>query len=660
VRDVLTQAMLDAPMFGTRWRWNATRALAVPRFRGGSKVPAPIQRMRSDDLLASVFPDQVACAENLSGPIRIPDHPLVNETIANCLDEAMDLAGLECVLAGIESGVIRTLAIDTPEPSVFSHEILNSNPYAYLDDAPLEERRARAVQLRRTLPLDAADGTGVLDPAVIEQVAAESWPEVRDADELHDALLTLITLPPVAEWSELFEELAAAGRASVLMRREQPFWTATEKHEVSGDVVSVLRGWMESIGPITAPALAAKLAFSAEDIDMGLTQLEAEGQILRGRFTPAPDDAGVQWCNRRVLARIHRTTIGRLRKEIEPVTALQFHTFLARWQHVTAGALLHGVDGVLEIIRQLQGYEVPAAAWESQILPRRIAKYEPGLLDELCLSGEVMWARISPHPALEDGEGRRIRPTRVAPIALLQREDAGWLIEPHSLEYEAGSLSDAAREVLCALHSERALFFSDLVRVTQRLPAEAEDGLWELVAAGLATADGFENLRALLNPKRRARQSRRRHSAGRWALVPRKAVSLPDRAERWAGQLLARWGVLVRDLLAREAGAPPWRDLLPLLRRMEAKGQVRGGRFVAGLTGEQFALPEALDLLRAVRRAGESPQAEEIPGADPLNLTGIILPGARVSPLAAAIPLVTANTYRWHANRPAKVRGSVA
>lgn len=666
VRDVLTQAMLDAPMFGTRWRWNATRALAVPRFRGGAKVPPPIQRMRSDDLLASVFPDQVACAENLSGPIRIPDHPLVNETIANCLEEAMDLSGLEQVLAGIESGALRTIAIDTPEPSVLGHEILNANPYAYLDDAPLEERRARAVQLRRTLPSDAADGTGVLDPAVIQQVTAEVWPEVRDADELHDALLTLVILPPVAEWSALFQELTSAGRASVLIRRGQAFWTPTEKRQLADDVLTVLRGWMESIGPVTAQSIAAKLAFSREEIEIALAQLEAEGQVLRGRFTPVEGDGEIQWCNRRVLARIHRMTVGRLRREIEPVTALQLHAFLARWQHAAAGTQLHGADGLLEIVRQLQGYEAPAAAWESQILPVRIAGYTPEFLDELCLSGEVMWARVSVHPALEDGEGRRVRPTRVAPIALLLREDAAWQIARQALNGGSESLSHAAREVLGALETQRALFFGDLVRATGRLPSETEDALWELVAAGLVTADGFENLRALIDPKRRrgegsGRRNRPRNSAGRWAVVSRDSGNEPDRISKWAEQLLARWGILLRDLLARETGAPAWRDLLPVLRRMEARGQIRGGRFVSGFTGEQFARPEALALLRALRRAGDPREAAEIPGADPLNLIGIILPGTRVSPLAAAIPVVTTKPqegnvrrYRWQNHIPAK------
>src|SRR5271166_1667138 len=634
VRDVLTQALLDAPMFGTRWRWNATRALAVLRFGGGRRVPAPIQRMRSDDLLAAVFPDQVACAENLSGPIRIPDHPLVNETIANCLDEAMDIAGLEALLAGIESGTIRTATLDTPEPSVLCHEILNANPYAFLDDAPLEERRARAVQLRRTLPTDAADGAGVLDQAVIKEVAEESWPEVRSADELHDALLTVVTLPPVAEWALLFDALALAGRASLFVRGEKAFWVPTEKKALANDVVAVLRGWMECIGPATTADLAEKLAFPVEDIEIAMAQLEGEGQVLRGRFTQSE----MEWCNRRVLARIHRMTLGRLRREIEPVTAQQFHTFLMRWQHTAPGKQLHGADGLLEIVRQLQGYEIPASFWESQILAGRVAQYEPELLDELCLSGEVMWARVSPHPALEDSEGRKIRATRVAPIALLLREDAPWLMGKQALTDGSESLSHPAREVLAALETERALFFGDLVRLTRRLASEVEDALWELVAAGLVTADGFENLRALIDPKRRrgegrGRHSRPRHSAGRWALVPRTEADAQDRNSKWAEQLLNRWGVLLRDLLAREAGAPPWRDLLPVLRKMEAQGQIRGGRFVAGFTGEQYARPEALDLLRAVRRAGDGPEIVITANSDPLNLAGIILPGARVSPL---------------------------
>jgi ATP-dependent helicase Lhr and Lhr-like helicase len=640
VEPVLTQAMLASPMFSARWRWNCARALAILRFRGGNKVPANIQRMRADDLMAAVFPDQAACAENLTGEIRIPDHPLVKETINNCLYEAMDLNGLKAVLAGIRDGSIRTVAIDTAEPSPFSHEILNANPYAYLDDAPLEERRTMAVQMRRSLPADVAEGPGALDPAAIAQVAAESWPLVRDEHELHDALLTLVTLPPVPEWQHWFDMLVNTRRA----RLWEGFWVAAERLDTAaaaraGDedaTATILRGWFESTCPLTAAGLCEKLALSRDMVDIALARLEGEGQILRGRFTPGSDET--EWCHRRLLARIHRMTIGRLRREIEPVTTIDFLRFLARWQHVAPGTQLHGLDGMLQIVKQLQGYEISAAAWESDILPRRIADYEPELLDQICLSGEAMWGRLSRHPAFEsDDHGRRrVRPTRVAPISIFLRQDAEWLLDGSALLPEE-SLSHPAREVLQHLVQRGASFFNDLVRGTGRLPSEVEDGLWELVAAGLVTADGFENLRSLVDPKRRrgegrGRTARPRHAAGRWALLPRPAGTAPS-IEAYVRQLLERWGVVFRDLMARETLAPAWRVLLPVLRRMEARGEIRGGRFTAGFIGEQFALPEALDLLRAVRR---SPGTEEmeVPAADPLNLAGIILPGARVSALS--------------------------
>jgi ATP-dependent helicase Lhr and Lhr-like helicase len=637
VEDVLRQALLDAPMFGARWRWNATRALTILRFSGGRRVPAPIQRMRSDDLLASVFPDQVACAENLTGPPRIPDHPLIRETIDNCLHEAMDLTGLQQILAAIEEGRIRTVAIDTVEASQFAHEIINANPYAFLDDAPLEERRTRAVQLRQTLGSDVT-GEGVLDPAVIDQIALESWPEARDADELHDALLTLVRLPPAEEWQSLYEELMATGRALSVVRKDTAFWVATERADVVDDVDAVLLGWMDSIGPSTSRQIADRIGFSIEDLDIALARLEGQGQIFRGHFRHK--DGDIEWCNRRILARIHRATLGKLRREIEPVTPLDFERFLQTWQHVSPGTHLHAADGTLHVIRQLQGYEIPAAAWENDILGRRIAKYDPEFLDELCFSGEVMWARGSPHPAL--AENRRVRPTRIAPIALFLREDAGWLM-PAAPVPDPTALSHPAREVLAALSQHGASFFSDIVRHTGRLASEVEDGLWELLAGGLVTADGFDNLRALVDPKRRrgegrAGQKRPRHSAGRWALLRHSSPALPkeERLDRFARQLLLRWGILLRDLLIRETLAPPWRDLLPVLRKLEARGEIRGGRFVSGFTGEQFARPEALELLRSLRRDPERNPAIAVANTDPLNLAGIILPGPRVSRLAIA------------------------
>ncbi|HJT89348.1 MAG TPA: DEAD/DEAH box helicase [Bryobacteraceae bacterium] len=657
VEDLLVPALLAAPMFGARWRWNATRALAIPRYSGGRKVPPPIQRMRADDLMAAVFPDQAACGENLQGEIRIPDHPLVKETIDNCLYEAMDLNGLRAVLSDIRNGRIRTQAVDTPEPSPFSHEILNANPYAYLDDAPLEERRARAVQMRSSLRADYAEGAGALDPEAIERVAAEAWPPMRDPDEFHEVLCSLGLLAcSGAEQAALAEPLIAAGRAAVLTINGRDFWVAAERVELVRRVypggtldppieapplaraipesaeacaAEILRGWFECSGPRRASGLARELAMPPDLVDQGLAQLEAEGQILRGHFTGAEE---LEWCHRRLLARIHRLTIGRLRREIEPITTAAFYAFLHRWQHLAPGHQLHGVDGTLQIIKQLQGSEFGAAAWESEILPRRIAHYQPEYLDELCLSGEVTWGRLSPHPAFEReiDELRRVRPTRVAPLAIFLREDASWLLatpQPSSRE----SLSHAAHDVLAVLEARGASFFADLTRESRRLASEVEDALWELVAAGLVTADGFENLRALLDPKRRrgegrGRTARPRHAPGRWALLRHSAPAPDGNAEAFARQLLLRWGVVFRDAAYREPLAPSWRDLLGAYRRMESRGEIRGGRFVAAFIGEQFALPEAVDLLRAIRRTGETSAAPEGPG--PWAALHVPAPGA--------------------------------
>jgi ATP-dependent Lhr-like helicase len=636
VEHVLTQAMLDSPLFGARWKWNAQRALAVLRFAGGHKVPPPLQRMRADDLLAACFPDQVACAENLTGEIRIPDHPLVNETIANCLEEAMDLKGLINILDRMADGSLRTVAIDTPEPSPFCHEILNANPYAYLDDAPLEERRTRAVIIRRTLNSDDAAGMGALDPAAIAQVAEESWPVVRDPDELHDALLTLIILPPVEQWQYFFDQLRAKGRANIV----DGHWVATERLDKTTDYINILRGWMDSIGPTTTAALAERLSLPLVEVEIALAHLEAEGQILRGSWCSQEPE----FCHRRIVARIHRLTLGRLRKEIEPVTAADFMRFLCRWQHMARGTQLHGVDGLFQILKQLQGYEIPSAAWEASVLPKRIADYDPELLDQLCLSGEIAWGRLSPHKAFDpDSPTKRVRPTRSAPITFFRREDFSLLAAPRT----ETPLSHQARDVFEALQKRGASFFVELVKSSGRLASEVEEALWELVAAGLVTADGFDNLRALLDPQRRARGMKRpRHSAGRWALLDRAEAESTD-VEFFAKLLLDRWGVVFRDLLSREPLAPAWRDLLVTYRRMEARGEIRGGRFVTGFVGEQFARPEAVDLLRSVRRSQNIGEEVDIALADPLNLTGIVIPGPRTSALAqgsiviGGMPVVT-------------------
>jgi ATP-dependent Lhr-like helicase len=657
VEYTLTQALLAAPMFGARWRWNATRALAILRMRGGRKTPPQLQRMRADDLLASCFPDQAACAENLTGPIRIPDHVLVRETIDNCLHEAMDLDGLLTILHGIESGQIRTGAVDTPEPSPFCHEILNANPYAYLDDAPLEERRARAVQLRRTIR-DDLDGAGILDAAVIAEVAEESWPVVRDFDELHDALLTLAAAPPgamlkyrsaqepVETW---FQQLRDQNRVCTLDVNGRSFWVAAERAQLARDALheqqepafaEVLRGWLESSGPLTVSEIVDTFGVARDVVEAALIRLETEGQLLRGRFRAArqaQDGDEEEWCNRRVLARIHRRTIGQLRREIEPVTAAQYHRFLYRWQHVAPASRLHGLDGTLQIIRQLEGYEIPAAAWETQILRSRIANYRSEYLDKLCYSGEVMWGRLAPHPTLsaeESETARRIRPTKLAPISLFTREDAEELIVRN--EIGTAGLSHAAKEVLEEIQRRGAPFFMEIVRGTKRLPSEVEDALWQLVAAGLVTADGFDALRSLIDAKRRLGEkglrARPRSSSGRWTMLTSSAERID--AEKFARRLLARWGVVFRDVVARESLAPPWRELLWALRRMEARGEIRGGRFVSGFVGEQFALPEAIEALRASRRAGEEADLPNVSAYDPLQLTGVILPGTKREGLA--------------------------
>ncbi len=681
VREVLIQAVLLAPMFATRWRWNASRSLALLRFSNGKKVPPQIQRMKSEDLLAAVFPDAIACQENLTGERaarQIPDHPLVNETIRDCLTEAMDLEGLTAVLKAIEAGTIRCVAVDTPVPSVFSHEILNANPYAFLDDAPLEERRARAVEMRRTLPPEMLGQVGALDPAAIEDVEREAWPVVRDADELHDALLTLVWVPVKegASWVVLLPRLIEEGRIVELSAgsegRAVQGWVAAENRErierlfADGDeavLVTVVQGWMESIGPTTVTQLADRLHLPVDGVTAAMLKLESQGQVLRGQFRAhsgfsAQDSAlsGIsasEWCHRRLLARIHRLTIGRLRKDIEPVTAAEFMRFLLQWQHVTSGSRQHGEAGLTQIITQLAGFEAAASAWEPQLLRVRLAKYEPELLDRLCLSGAVSWGRISPHPRLafsgESDKVRRIVPTSVAPISLFPREDGEWLMAAFA-EGAAqagpdpyGQLSAVAQDLRRALHERGASFFADLVKLTNHLPAEVEAGLWELVAAGLVTADGFDNLRALMDPRRRRAEGRERarrprHTAGRWSLLRNTTQhSAPGTqhfpAEAVARQLLRRYGVVFRDLLVRESLVQSWRDLAVVYRKLELQGELRGGRFVTGFVGEQFALPEAVEALRALRKSADGPAAGQeikLSASDPLNLVGIILPGPKI------------------------------
>jgi ATP-dependent Lhr-like helicase len=665
VEATLTQALLTAPMFGARWRWNATRALAILRMRAGNKVAPQLQRMRADDLLAACFPDAAACGENLTGPIRIPDHILVRETIDNCLHEAMDLDGLLAVLGGIERGEIRTVAVDTPEPSAFCHEILSANPYAFLDDAPLEERRTRAVTLRRSTRGETSE-IGILDPAAIAEVAETSWPLVRDADELHDALLTLVVLPPIETWRGWFDELVAQRRATTLQAGSgAAFWTSAERLDLArvaypsaaaapeiaavpacgqqsqqrdDAFTEIVRGWLESGGPVTVAELADTFAVEALTVEHALLKLETQGQVIRGRFHAG---AGTEeWCNRRVLARIHRLTLGALRREIDPVTTADYVRFLFRWQHVAPTARLHGIEGTLHVIKQLEGFEVPAAAWEATVLPARVAGYRREYLDQLCYSGDVMWGRLSAHPALGEAQGdmrRSVRPTKLAPIALFTRADSASLIVRRAFARDA--LSHAACEVYDTIALRGAPFFADIVRATKRLPAEVEEALWQLVAAGLVTADGFDALRSLADRRRRlgekGRRASPRGSSGRFTILRSETESETVDTDAFARRLLARYGVVFRDVVARETLAPKWRELLGALRRMETRGEIRGGRFIAGYVGEQFALPEAIEALRAARRNGETGEVVAVASYDPLHLTATLVAGAPPRPIRA-------------------------
>jgi len=715
VQPILEQAVLDSPIFGTRWRWDANRALALLRFQNGKKVPPQIQRMRSDDLLASVFPDAAACFENIQGERKIPDHPLVSEVMKDVLTEAMDIEGLKALLSGLADGRIRCVAVDTPVPSQFSHEILNANPYAYLDDAPLEERRARAVQMRRMLPESVLEKVGGLDQAAIAQVQAEAWPDVRDADELHDVLHTLVALPEAGlpfqsdAWRFHLARLIDEGRAATAISNDKSYWVAAERAKMfsvlfpdahfrpspveieaavpSRDdaLLTLVMGWMSHLGPTTAAELGSILKLPAAEIFAALLRMEASGTILRGKFsgkalelrsTGQPgvavpiEDIEIEWCERRLLARIHRLTVATLRKQIEPVTAAQFMQWLLQWQHVAGGTQVVAERGTLEVLRQLQGFEIPANAWERQILARRIVDYDPKWLDQLCLTGAVGWGRLSPHPATLDSaphngnagvRERRVIPTSVAPITFFVREDADWMSPRHpgAEVSENNGLSNGAQIVLDFLRQRGASFFADIVRGTNKLKAGIETALWELVAAGLVTADGFDNLRSLIDPKRRAgqgsgRTSRPRHNPGRWALLHAEEVVLRPRAvEAACWMLLRRYGIVIRDVLAREANLPPWRELLAAFRRLEDRGEIRGGRFVDGFLGEQFALPVAVESVRAMRKNEPSQTTITLSAADPLNLVGILVPGERV-------PAISGNsvTYRDGAAVPVPVVGA--
>jgi ATP-dependent Lhr-like helicase len=596
-RDVLIQALLAAPMFKARWRWNAQRSLLLERTRGGKRVPAPLLRMRADDLLAAAFPHALACPETLDpGDIEIPDHPLVRQTVEDCLTEAMDVDGFLEVVRGLRDGSIERLAVDAPEPSPFARGILSARPYMFLDDAPLEERRTQAVIVRRTLDVKTADDLGALDSDAIRRVREEAWPRPENAEEVHEALAWMgyVTDEEAVEWRAWLEELGPR------VVHDGGRWYAAE---TSRDPKSLLRGRLEALGPIY-------------DTDPMLLELEREGVVLRARF-----DGKEGWCDRRLLARIHRYTLDRLRREIEPVTASQYLRFLACWQHADDAHRLEGPRGVAEVIRQLEGFEIPAAAWEGSVLPARVRGYRREWLDQLTLSGEIAWGRL-----WSGGSG----PIRTAPICLIARENLdAWtsLAPPASLD----GLSGPARDLYEPLTARGAMFPQELARAAKLLPAHLETGLSELIARGHLTCDSFGALRWLIVPPSRRRGPLA--TVGRWSLIHRETVPAPDAPFFAARALLRRTGVVFRKTLAREKIPIPWRDLLRVLRTLEARGDVRGGRFVGGFDGEQYALPEAVELLRAVRRRGDTPPLQ-VAAADPLNFRGILTPDGRIPSIA--------------------------
>jgi ATP-dependent Lhr-like helicase len=715
VESILVQAFLDAPVFATRWRWNATISLAVPRSRGGRKVPPQLQRMQADDLLSAVFPDAAACLENIPGDRQVPDHPLVNQTIRDCLEEAMDLPGLVEVLSRIHRGELRLVSRDTPEPSLFAHEILNARPYAFLDDAPLEERRVQAVQTRGRSDRSDAD-LCALDANAVARVRDEERPDPRDADELHDALVcngylredevdaalfetltavsraTRVMVPhvgrdfsPAASSRDVGRDFSPAARVCLLVAAERlpellalhpaatldpvitaPASRASREWSRGDALVELLRGRLAIVGPTTAAAEAAALGVDSSEAEAALLVLEAGGVVLRGAFTPGA--AGLEWCDRRLLARIHRYTLNRLRAEIAPVGAADFMRFLFAWQHVDPAHGLTGIDGLRAVLTQLDGVEVPALAWEKHVLGARVDHFQPADLDTLCLTGEAAWVPPVVNAAGDSAgasSGRPdadlvgagfsrparsgARPAGSTPIAMLMGENAGlWrrLRTPEASPPPVPSLSAEASRVLTHLQSRGASFARQLTSACRLDEDELRAALGELVAAGLVGSDGFAGLRALIETtaSRASVRARRAAAAGRWFVVrddPHDdARDVAVESVAWI--FLRRWGVVFRRLLARESVGVAWRELVRVYRRLEARGDVRGGRFVAGMAGEQFALPEAVDRLREIRRSGPDDRLLTISGADPLNLTGIITPGDRVR-TAAGTRLVYRN-----------------
>ena len=664
VEGVLIQALLDAPMFPTRWRWVSNISLAVPRTRGGRKVPAPFQRNDAEDLVAQVFPDQLACLENIQGEREVPDHPLVNQVLWDCQHELMDINGLKKVLEDIVEKRVGVIAKDLPGPSPMAYEILNARPYAFLDDTPAEERRTLAVQQRRGMDRRSAADMGSLNPDAIQQVILEAWPQPRSPDELHDALLIAgfitegeIASPDLGRWRKYLAELQRQQRATRLLSSNEVLWVTAERlqamqlicpdtemspvidplsAEEAGSfeqaVTEIMRSRLESLGPVTVDQLAKPLGLPASEVQRALNLLEQEGFVIQGHFDPCRPE--VQWCERGLLARIHRYTLRQLRSEIEPVSPADFMRFLFDWQGLDEPS--EGIAALERVLLQLEGVSLPAGSWEKDILPVRLQPYYSTGLDELCSSGKLTWLRL--HPPGGKDKKRKNPAITSTPLAFIFRTHLSVWYRAETTMPEG--LSSAAVEVLDILKQWGASFFGDLQQQTGLLKTQLENALGELVAWGLVNSDQYQGLRAMISPQK-SRQRRRRSPAlqaplaagGRWSVIrtPVQQEDEQQRVEYVARTLLTRYGVVFRKLLDRENGLPTWRDLLYVFRRLEARGEIRGGRFVLGFAGEHFALPEAVNLMREVRRKRDVEQLITISSADPLNLTGIITPGKRIT-----------------------------
>jgi ATP-dependent Lhr-like helicase len=684
-RTLLEQASLAAPVFKTRWRWAAGRSLQLLRNSKGKRISPQVQRTRSEDLLASVFPQAAACFENIEGDIQIPDHPLVREVMKDVLQEAMDLDGLLSVLRGIQNGSIQCLAVDTPVSSQFAHELINASPYAFLDEAGLEERRARAVSLNSKVPASVLEHPGKLDAAAVAAIRSECWPDIRDEHELHDLLMSVIVLPlsmidqeRARHWPEFYQRLEGGRRAQSVRLKEMDCWVASERvdcvHAIWSGLptkdagVDTIRkcvlGWIQILGPVTANQFAISFSLDPKAVFQTFIELETQGLLMRGSFERAAtsDDCEIEWCERRILQRIHKLTIKTSRRRIESIAPSEFMRWLLGWQHLAPQSQVSGEDGLLEAIAKLEGFEAPAVEWEKSIFPSRIANYDPRWLDHLCLSGVVGWGRVSPHPAFHEGNGqgpRRVIPTNASPITFYLRDSAGWLdyalraqrVEERNL---VQALTPNALNMWELLKKRGACFAEEIQRILGVSSIEVQNALWELATAGLAAADGFDQLRAMIDSDRRqaANSSYRkaRSAAGRWSLFGAHAVVPEDAIEQArhedisidsaAHMLLNRYGVVFRDLLVLESNIPRWGLLLRMFRRLEDRGQIRGGRFVSGFAGEQFALPEVLESLRSATNPSLTGEVA-VAGADPINLIGILIPGERVGAILGRSCIIT-------------------